>query len=179
MGLILLLCISPSAMAQAQSGRPLDDELLKNLKAQSKTDIERELLGTGEKKANLQTGAGQGAADLNRRPRAQLAQQPKKKTITRSSTSPIICSKSKKRIAQSDAGPATLNLQKQVVADLDLLINQACKSAGQCSSNSSNSQKSAQNSAASRSKPGSKPGAKTRQQAGRRKLPAAARRPVG
>ena len=71
LGLILFSCISPSAMAQAQSGRPLDDELLKNLKAQSKTDIERELLGTGEKKANLQTGAGQGPADLNRRAQAR------------------------------------------------------------------------------------------------------------
>ncbi len=142
----------------------LNSELLKNLKAQSKNDIEREIFGPDEKKDKLETGAGQGGADLNQRLQRELGAAAEKENDNPLLNIAQTMFQVRQRMALSDAGPATLNLQKQIVADLDLLINQARKSAGQCSSSSSNPQQSARNSSAPRPKPGAnaaqKPGNK-------------------
>ncbi len=159
-GLLFLLCFPAPAMAQARPGRSLDDELLKNLKAQSKSQIERELFGPDEKKDKPQAGAGQGGDDLNRRLRQELGAAAEKENDNPLLNIAQNMSQVHERISQSDAGPATLNLQKQIVADLDLLINQACKSAGQCSSGACNAKQSARKTSASCSKPGAKAGQK-------------------
>ncbi|MGA2059194.1 MAG: hypothetical protein ABSG67_01840 [Thermoguttaceae bacterium] len=142
-------------MAQSQSGRSLDGELLKNLKAQSKSDIEREVFGPDEKKDKLQTGAGQGGPDLNQRLQRELGAAAEKENDNPLLNIAQSMFQVRQRMAQSDTGPATLNLQKQIVVDLDLLIDQAKKS-GQCSSMCSNPQQSAQNPSGSRPKPGAK-----------------------
>jgi hypothetical protein len=160
LGLILFLHFLLPVMAQAQSGRSLDGELLKNLKTQSKTDIEREVFGPDVKKDKLQTGAGQGGPDLNQRLQQELGAAAEKENDNPLLNIAQSMFQVRQRIAQSDAGPATLNLQKQIVADLDLLIDQAKKSCGQCSSNSSNPRQSAQKSGDSPPKPGAKPAQK-------------------
>jgi hypothetical protein len=154
-GLLWFLYCCMPLMAQSQQHRSLDGELLKNLKTQSKTDIEREVSGPDVKKDKFQTGAGQGGPDLNQRLQQELGAAAEKEN-----DNPLLnIAKSmfqvRQRMAQSDAGPATLNQQKQIVADLDLLIDQAKKS-GQCSSSSSNPQQSPQNPSGSRPKPGAK-----------------------
>ncbi|MGA2799380.1 MAG: hypothetical protein ABSE63_17495 [Thermoguttaceae bacterium] len=159
-GLILLLHFLLPVIAQAQSGRSLDGELLKNLKAQSKSDIEREVFGPDEKKDKLQTGAGQGGPDLNQRLQRELGFAAEKENDNPLLNIAQSMFQVRQRMAQSDAGPATLNLQKQIVADLDLLIDQARKSCGQCSSSSSNPQQSAQKPGGSPPKPGAKAGQK-------------------
>ena len=143
-------------MAQSQQPRSLDGELLKNLKTQSKSDIEGEIFGPDGKKDKLQTGAGQGGPDLNQRLQRELGAAAEKENDNPLLNIAQNMFQVRQRVAQSDAGPATLNLQKQIVADLDLLIDQARKSAGQCSSSSSNPQQSAQNPSGSRPKPGAK-----------------------
>jgi hypothetical protein len=151
---------SAPVMAQSQQRRSLDGELLKNLKDQSKKDIEREVYGPGEKNGNLQTRAGQGGADLNERLQRELGAAAEKENDDPLLSIAQTMLQVRQRMAKSDAGPATLNLQKQIVADLDLLINQAKKSAGQCSSSSSNPRQSAQNPTGSHPKPGTKAGQK-------------------
>jgi hypothetical protein len=160
-GLISFLYSSVPVMAQSQERRSLDGELLKNLKDQSKKDIEREVYGPGEKNGKLQTRAGQGGADLNEQLQWELGAAAEKENDNPLLNIAQTMLQVRQRMAQSDAGPATLNLQKQIVADLDLLINQAKKSAGQCSSSSSNPRQSAQNPSGSRPKPGAKAGQKT------------------
>jgi hypothetical protein len=147
-------------MAQAPSGRSFDDELLKNLNARPKSNVERELFGPDEKKDERQTGAGQGDADLNQRLQMELGAAAQKENDNPLLNIAQSMSQVHERILHSDAGPATLNLQKQIVADLNLLINQACKCAGQCSSSSCNTRQSAPNSSASRAKAGQKTGNK-------------------
>jgi hypothetical protein len=141
-GLMPFLFSAAPVLAQSQEGRSLDSELLKNLKTQSKSDIEREAFGAGEKekKDNLQNRAGQGGADLNEQLQRELGAAAEKEDDNPLLNIARNMFQVRQRMTQSDAGPATLNLQKQIVADLDLLIEQARKSAGQCSSSSSNSQ---------------------------------------
>jgi hypothetical protein len=166
-GLMLFLYSAVPVIAQPQEGRSLDSELLKNLKTQSKNDIEREVLGAGEKGKTdkLLNRAGQGGADLNEQLQRELGAAAEKEDDNPLLNIARTMFQVRQRMTQTDAGPATLNLQKQIVADLDLLINQARKSAGQCSSSSSNSQQpSAQKPNASPPKPGAnaskKPGNK-------------------
>jgi hypothetical protein len=65
----------------------------------------------------------------------------------------------KQRIAKADSGPATQQLQRQIVADLDRLIQQARKKAGQCKPGQCQSQPSERKQPGSQPpKPGSKPG---------------------
>ena len=159
LGSILLACLLAPAAAQAQAGRSLDEELLNNLRAQSKSDVEREVLGKGEKKASQPAALGDERDRLNRRLQQELGAAAEKE-----SDNPLVniaqnMAQVKERIAQADVGATTLNMQKQVVADLDLLINQACKSCGQCSGSSSAKQ-SACNSPSSSAKPGAKAGQK-------------------
>jgi hypothetical protein len=155
-GLISFSYSSAPVMAQSQQRRSLDGELLKNLKDQSKKDIEREVYGPGEKNGKLQTGAGQGGADLNEQLHRELGAAAEKENDDPLLNIAQTMLQVRQRMAQSDVGPATLNLQKQIIADLDLLINQARKSAGQCSSSSSNPRQSAQNPTGSRPRPGAK-----------------------
>ena len=155
-GLIVFLYSCAPVIAQSQQRRSLDSELLKNLKAQSKSDIEREVLGPDEKKDKLQAGAGQGGADLNQRLQQELGAAAEKENDNPLLNIAQNMFQVRQRMVQSDAGPATLNLQKQIVADLDLLIDQARKSCGQCSSSSSNPRQSATNPSGSRPKPGAK-----------------------
>jgi hypothetical protein len=66
------------------------------------------------------------------------------------------------RIARSDSGPDTQQLQRQIVADLDRLIQRARQTAGQCSSDTSQSQPSSRTTPSDRScdkpgQPGSQP----------------------
>jgi hypothetical protein len=164
-GLILFLSSAVPVLAQLQEGRSLDGELLKNLKTQSKNDIEREVFGAGEKgkKDKLQNRAGQGGADLNEQLQRELGAAAEKEDDNPLLNIAQNMFQVRQRITQNDAGPATLNLQKQIVADLDLLIEQARKSAGQCSSSSSNPQQPTDSppkpGAGASQKPGNKPAA--------------------
>jgi hypothetical protein len=74
--------------------------------------------------------AGQGGADLGRQLKQELGPAAEKED-----QNPLIdvarrMSQVRQRILQADTGPATLGLQKQIVEDLDRLIDEACKSAG-------------------------------------------------
>jgi hypothetical protein len=161
LGSILFLHFLLPVMAQSQDRRSLDGELLKNLKAQSKSDIEREVFGPDGKKEKLQTEAGQGGPDLNQRLQRELGAAAEKENDNPLLNIAQSMFQVRQRMAQSDTGPATLNLQKQIVADLDLLIDQAKKSCGRCSSSCSNPQQSAQKSGSSPAKPGAKAGQKS------------------
>jgi hypothetical protein len=158
-GLVLFFYLCVSVMAQTQPQRSLDAELLKKLKDQSSKDIERDVLNPDVKKGRLQNGAGQGGPDLNQRLQRELGAAAEKENDNPLLSIAQNMSQVRQRMAQSDAGPATLNLQKQIVADIDLLIDQAKKS-GQCSSNCPNPQQSVQNPNGSRPKPGAKAGQK-------------------
>jgi len=159
LGFMLFLYSREPAMAQSREGRTLDGELLKTLKTQSKNDIEREVFGPGEKneKDRLQNRAGQRGADLDEQLQRELGAAAEKEDDNPLLNVARTMLQVRRRMAQTDAGPATLNLQKQIVADLDQLIEQARKS-GQCSSSSPNGQKSStQKPKTSPSKPGNKP----------------------
>lgn len=140
-------------LAQSRPGRSIDSELLKNLKTQSKKDIERDVFAPADKKEKdkFQTGAGQGDANLNEQLQRELGAAAEKEDDNPMLTIARNMSQVKDRISQTDAGPATINMQKQIVADLDLLINQARK---QCSSSSA----SCPNPSAQGQKPSSKSG---------------------
>ena len=161
-------------LAQSQDRRSLDGELLKNLKTQSKSDIEREVFGPDGKKDKLQTGAGQGGADLNERLQRELGAAAEKENDNPLLNIAQNMFQVRQRMAQSDAGPATLNLQKQIVADLDLLIDQARKSPGNARRAPRILEQSAQNPSGSRPKPGAKAGQKPGNKPARGKLPAIA-----
>ncbi len=159
-GLALFLYSCMPVLAQSQQRRSLDGELLKNLKTQSKADIEREVFGPDGNKDKRQPAAGQGGPDLNQRLQWELGSAAEKENDNPLLNIAQNMFQVQERIVQSDAGPATLNLQKQIVADLDLLIDQAKKSCGQCSSSSSNPRQSAQKPGGSPPKPGAKAGQK-------------------
>jgi hypothetical protein len=162
-GLMVFLSSAIPVIAQSQQGRSLDSELLKNLKTHSKNDIEREALGAGEKgKADkLQNKTGQGGVDLDEQLQRELGAAAEKEDDNPLLNIARTMSQVRQRMAQIDAGPTTLNLQKQIIADLDLVLDKARKSAGQCSSGSCNSQKpSSQKPSDSPPKPGANAGKK-------------------
>ena len=80
------------------------------------------------------------------------------------------------RIGQADAGAATQQIQRQIVADLDRLIEQARKKAGQCSPSAGQPPPGAPRSSVS--PPSSKPGA-AGQKPGNRPAASTAKRPSG
>jgi hypothetical protein len=164
LSIVFILSDSP-IHAQTQEGRTLDDELLKGLKSQLKTDIERDAFGADVKKEHekFQNRAGQGEADLGEQLQRELGAAAEKEDDNPMLIIARNMFEVRHRITQADTSPNTINMQKQIVSDLNLLIEQAKKSCGQCSSNASNSQNSsAQNpQPSSTSKSGANAGKKT------------------
>jgi hypothetical protein len=130
-----------------QQGR-LADILLQSLQPTSQSDEPRKAppqvkpvyhLLVDEQQLKRELGAAAEKEDDN--PLQQVARQMRE---------------AQQRIARSDSGPDTQQLQRQIVADLDRLIQRARQSAGQCSSDASQSQSSSRSASPgpSRDKPG-------------------------
>ncbi len=177
-GSILILLSGMPAMAQSRDERTPENELLKSLKAQTRKDIEREILGTGDKTKNdkFQTQAREGGEDLGERLRRELGPAAEKEDNNPLAGIARTMLQVHQRMKQTDAGPATLNLQKQIVADLDRLIDEARKSAGQCNSSSPGQQQSSSQKPAS-SPP--KPDSNTSQKPGNKPATGASQRKPG
>jgi hypothetical protein len=148
-GMALLFFAAP-AMAQTRGGRTSDEELLKKLKEYSRNEIQREVFGEEQKKSDTTIEAGQGG-DLNEQLKRELGAAAEKEDDNPLAVIARAMMQVRERMSQSDAGPATLTLQKQIVTDLDRLIEQARKSCGQCKSPGS------QQSKRKAGMPGSKP----------------------
>lgn len=156
-GLVLFLYSGAPIAAQSQERQSRDGELLKNLKTRAKNDIEREVFAPGEKKEKdgFQSRAGQGGADPGEQLKRELDATAEKEDDNPLSNIARTMFQVRQRMTQTDAGPATRNLQKQIVSDLDRLIEQARQSSGQCSPSASNSrQSSTQDPKSSPSRPG-------------------------
>jgi hypothetical protein len=141
-------------MAQSRATKPREAQTLDNLKSQSKKAIEREVFGNDATKPNFQTGAGQGGADLDEQLKRELGAAAEKEDDNPLSAVAQAMLQVRLRMMQSDSGPATITLQKQIVTDLDRLIEQARKSCGQCSSSAP--QSATQKAGSPSSKPSSK-----------------------
>jgi hypothetical protein len=163
-GLFVFLYSPAPLAAQSRTDRSLGDELLKNLKDQSKKEIERDFFSPLDKNGNerRQTRAAEGNADLDERLKLELGAAAEKENDNPLLNIANNMFQVRLRMKQSNVGPATLGMQKQIVADLDQLIEQVRKSAGQCQSSSANSQgQPKQNPSDSSAKSGAKPGQKT------------------
>jgi hypothetical protein len=164
-GLIAFAISAVPAAAQSRTERPLDKELLKNLNDSLEKDLDRQLSSPLDalNKEQSETDNPPAGADLEERLKRELGAAAEKE-----SDDPLLGIAEnmflvRGSMAKSEAGPATLSLQKQIVADMDRLIQQVCKSCGQKSPNSADSQgKSASNNKGSKSgtsgKQGSNPG---------------------
>ena len=132
-------------VADAQQSRSLDEELLDQLSTDPLDDVDRELFGGDKKQGRGGQSPGTEDEALAERLRRELgdAADPEDEnpllTVARK-----MCN-AQQRIAGKDSGPATSELQKQIVADLDALIQQMrkrCrqgKPAGDCNQTASRS----------------------------------------
>jgi hypothetical protein len=170
--LALLLIFPLSGLALSEKSKSSDDELRKSLDGPSKDDIDRELFGPDEKskppkgkpKEQGRAGGEKTEADKGSDLEKQIEQE-LGTAAEKESDNPLL--DVARRMFQAgekiktDAGPDTQRLQKQIVSDLDRLIDEARKSCGQCSSCSSNCKASSRASVVpSQPKTGSKPGDK-------------------
>jgi hypothetical protein len=138
--LALLAGVCPTAAAQSKPAPSLDEELLRQLRSKSVDDLDRELFGP------QQTKPGE------KRPPAGPKQEPKpgddldqelRRELGSAGVSqpdddnPLLSVARQMReaealIAKARSGPPTQQVQKQIVADLDKLIQEARKSCGKC-----------------------------------------------
>jgi hypothetical protein len=101
------------------------------------TQGSRELSAPLGENHKIQSRAGQGGADLSTRLKGELGAAAEKedqhplRNIAQSMT------EVQRRMSQNDAGPATLAIEKQIIADLDLLIDHARNSSGKSALNAS------------------------------------------
>lgn len=111
--------------ALAQSPRSLDDELLDDLGADPLDDVDRELFGPGDRQDGPNVSPGEADQDLPGRLRRELGT-----AAVSEDENPLLeiarrMREVQDRIDQHDSGPTTRNLQEQIVADLDRLIEDA------------------------------------------------------
>jgi len=97
-----------------------------------------EIISPIEKTDRPQSRAGQGGAEVGEQLNGELGA-----ASVKEDDNPLInigqsMIQVGRRMIQTDAGPATLALQKQIIADLDRLIDQVRKSAGPGSASASN-----------------------------------------
>jgi hypothetical protein len=175
---LLVILSAAAAMAQPRDERTPETDLFRSLKTQTRKDIEREIFGAPEKaeKDKFAARSVESGEGLGERLRRQLGPAAEKEDANPLAGVARRMLEVHERVRQSDAGPATLNLQKQIVADLDRLIDEARKSAGQCNSSASAQQQS------SSSKPSSsppKPGAGASHKAGNKPAAGAGQRKEG
>jgi hypothetical protein len=119
------------------------DELLKQLNDRSTNEVDRELFGEKKKTATAEDGAGQGGAELEEQWKRELGAAAEKEP-----DNPVLDIARKmldvqSRIAETDVGEKVQDQQRNIIADLDKLIEQAkkkcsgsscCSKSGQCSS---------------------------------------------
>jgi hypothetical protein len=100
----------------------------------AQTQMGRNPIASNEKTDQPQSRAGQGGADFEDRLNRELGPAAEKEADNPLLNIAQSMMQVRQRIVQTDAGPATLALQKQIVADLEQLIDQVRNSAGQNSS---------------------------------------------
>lgn len=150
--LVVANCRRP-ARAQAQEDRSVDDELFDDL-GDPLDEYDPQLHGPGDKKGE----AGDSPEDeLRRRLQRELGEA----AVPEDDNPLLEVARTMRQveglIGRNDSGPSTQNLQEQIVADLDRLLDEARRRAKQCKPGSSQSQQ-----AASRrpiGQPQAKPGA--------------------
>ena len=139
----ILLLITVGTLAAAQQPRSLDDELLEDLRADPVDEFDRELFGPADKQGGPGDPVGQEDEDLSGRLRRELGA-----AAVAEDDNPLLevarqMREVEGRIAENDSGPATRELQEQIISDLELLIEQARKSCRQCQPGDSQSQQAA------------------------------------
>lgn len=119
---------SPLAQPEAQPPRSLDDQLLDDLGADPLDDLDRELFGPGDAAGKPGAPPGEGPEDPGTRLRRELGV-----AAVAEDADPLLDVARRMRdvegrIARNDSGLTTQGLQRQIIDDLDRLIEQARKS---------------------------------------------------
>lgn len=133
-GILILAHGTMPGAAEAQQPRSLDEQLLDDLNTDPLDDIDRELFGPGEEQGRAGEAPDPDGGDLAERLKRELGA-----AGISEDDDPLLEVARRMReveglIGQNDSGPATQGLQKQIVAGLDDLIQQARKRCGQCKS---------------------------------------------
>jgi hypothetical protein len=119
--LIVLTGLAVQALAQAEKPPPLDEELLKQLRADPIDDVDRELFGPDQEnppaegedlRKKLTRELGDAAVSEDENPLLSIAERMRE---------------SEALIAQTRSDEATQSVQKRIVADLEKLIEEARK----------------------------------------------------
>lgn len=159
--LLLTAGAAPPTTPKTKESPSLDDQLMKRLRAEPLDDVDRELFGPGEKQpADRKTPPRTAGENLKKRLARELGQ-----AAISEDEDPLLSIARQMRdveglIARSQSGEGTQRAQKQIVADLDKLIQQARKRCKQSSSPNAQSQATASRTKVEQpsAKPGSTPG---------------------
>jgi hypothetical protein len=95
------------------------------------TQGSREYSAPLEEDQKTQNRAGQGGAELGAQLKGELGAAAEKEELNPLLNIAQSMMEVHRRMSQNDAGAATLTIEKQIIADLDRLIDEARKSAGQ------------------------------------------------
>lgn len=117
---------------EAQQSRSLDEQLLEDLGGDPLDELDRELFGPSDKQGKAADPTGKRPGDLSGRLRQELGP-----AADAEENNPLLQLARRMReveglIAKNDSGRTTTHLQRQIVADLDELIEQARKRCSQC-----------------------------------------------
>jgi hypothetical protein len=132
---MLVFCGSP---ATAQSPSPLDEELLEEIDSDPLDPVDRVAPQPGDRRpGGVDDGADEEFRQRLRRELGAAADSEDDEPLLQIAR---LMREAEGRLAGRDVGPVTQDVQRQIVDDLDKLIEEARKKAGQCRSGSSASQ---------------------------------------